>query len=225
MTTPNATTINQIQGLKMKRNESSNSASQVSTSIPSIDLADIVLYAPDSKEHPQTKNDKGQVIKGTALASFMGYKNSLIEWTDTKGIDRQQPKLALVFAVKLSNGSFKNIPIKTNYTVAPGSNLESALIALGVTPEYQTIQQDPDDDLFGTITTLNREKLESGLEALKGLAYLVTVENKVSKNNRYYNDIDLETLKPRFDKKGEHQRIAPADKCDVSELKINFNDD
>lgn len=208
----------------MLRNNSSNSG-QSSNTIPTIDLADIILYAPNTEEHPQTKNEKGQVIKGTALAAFMGYKNSLIEWTDTKGIDRQQPKLALVFAVKLSNGSFKNLPVKTNYTVAPGTNLENALIALGVKPEYQTIQQDPNDDLFGTITTLNREKLESDLEALKGLAYLVTVENKISKNNRYYNDIDLGTLKPRLDKKGEHQRIAPADKCDVSDVKINFNDD
>lgn len=196
-----------------------------SNSIPSIDMADIVLYAPHSKEHPQTKNDKGQVIMGTALVSFMGCKNSLIEWTDSKGIDRQQPKLALIFAVKLSNGSFKNIPVKTNYAVAPGSNLETALIALGVTPEYQTIQQDPDDDLFGTITTLNSVKLESDLEAFKGLAYLVTVENKVSKNNRYYNEIYLESLKPRLDKTGGHQRVATADKCDVSEVKINFNDD
>lgn len=207
----------------MLRNSNSNTASD--SVIPVIDLADIILYAPHSKEHPQTENEKGQVVKGTALASFMGYKNSMIAWKDEAGSALEVPKLALVFAVKLSNGSFKNIPVKTNYAVAPGSNLESALIALGVTPEYQTVQQDPDDELFGIITTLNREKLESDLEALKGLAYLVSVENKVSKNNRYYNDIDLKTLKPRLDKKGEHQRIAPADKCDVSELKINFNED
>jgi len=208
----------------MKRNESSKQSNQVSV-VPSIDYADIILYAPHSKEHPQTKNDRGQIVKGTALVSFMGYKNSLIEWTDFKGVDRQQPKLALVFAVKLSNGSFKNIPVKTPYSVAPGTNLEKALIALGVTPEYENIQQDPDDDLFGTIVTLNREKLENQLEAVKGLAYLVTVENKLSKNNAYFNDIDLNTLQPRLDKKGEHQRIVSADKCDVSELKINFNDD
>lgn len=200
-------------------------SNQVSNAIPAIDYADIIMYAPHSKEHPQTPNDKGQITKGTALASFMGYKHSMIEWTDVKGKDRQVPKLALVFAVKLSNGSFKNIPVTTNYAVAPGTNLESALIALGVTPEYQTVQQDPDDELFGTITTLNTEKLESDLETLKGLAYLVTIENKISKNNQYYNDIQLETLKPRLDKTGNHQRIAPADKCDVSDLKINFNDD
>jgi len=160
----------------MKRNKSSNQSNEIPV-VPQIDYADIILFAPHSEEHPQTKNDKGRVVKGTALASFMGYKNSFIEWTDIKGKEYQQPKLALVFAVKLSNGSFKNIPVKTPYSIALGTNLESALIALGVTPEYQTIQQDPDDDLFGTITTVNREKLESDLEALKGLAYQLVTQS------------------------------------------------
>lgn len=205
-------------------NRDNNQTEINSSVIPDIDVAASVLYAADSKATPQTKNEKGQVIRGTALAVYVGYKNSIIEWTDENGVDRSVPKLALVFAVKLQNGSFKNIPVKTSYAVSPGTSLELALKAMGITPEYESIVQDAEDELFGTITKLNREKLETDLSAIKGLGYLVEIESKVSKKGRYYLDIDLDTIQPRKDKKGQHQRVIEADKCDVSAMKINFNE-
>ena len=152
----------------MQRNKSENNTQNQSSVIPDIDVAASILYAPESKTTPQTKNDKGQVIRGTALAVYMGYKNSKIEWFDEAGKERSVPKLALIFAVKLQNGSFKNIPVKTSYAVSPGTSLEQALKAMGDTPEYEKIVQDKDDKMFGTITKLKRDKLESELEELKG---------------------------------------------------------
>lgn len=209
----------------MNRNNSVNNSRNVSSVIPDIDITASILYAPDSKDTPQTKDEKGQVIRGTALAVYMGYKNSMIEWTDDNGKERSVPKLALIFAVKLQNGSFKNIPVKTSYAVSPGTSLEQALKAMGVIPEYEKIVQDKNDEMFGTITKLKREKLEPDLDALKGLAFLTEIENKISKKGRYYNDIDLDTIQARKDKKGEHQRVVEADKCDVSAIKINFDED
>lgn len=206
----------------MNHNKNKNNKSSV---IPDIDVAASILYAPESKETPQTKNEKGQVIRGTALAVYMGYLNSMIEWVDESGTERSVPKLALVFAVKLQTGSFKNIPVKTSYAVSPGTSLEMALKAMGVEPQYETIVQDPEDEMFGTITKLNREKLESDLDGFKGLAFLVEIESKISKKGRYYNDIDLETIQPRKSKDGEQQRAVSADKCDVSAVKINFEED
>lgn len=210
----------------MQRNNTVNNAQTAKSSvIPDINVAASILYAPESKNTPQTRNKKGQVIKGTALAVYMGYKNSMIEWTDDNGEERSVPKLALIFAVKLQNGSFKNIAVKTSYAVSPGTSLEQALKAMGVTPEYEKIVQDADDEMFGTITKLKREKLESDLDALKGLAFLTEIESKISKKRRYYNDIDLDTIQARKDKDGKHQRIVAADKCDVSAIKINFDED
>ena len=209
----------------MQRNNSANNAQSQSSVIPDIDVAASILYAPESKATPQTKNEKGQTIRGTALAVYMGYQNSMIEWFDESGKERSVPKLALIFAVKLQNGSFKNIPVKTSYAVSAGTSLEQALKAMGITPEYEEIIQDADDEMFGTITKLKREKLESDLDALKGLAFLAEIESKISKKGRYYNDIDLDTVQARKDKKGEHQRIVDADKCDVSAIKINFDED
>jgi len=210
----------------MKKNNSVNNTQTVkSTVIPDIDVAASILYAPDSKETPITNDEKGQPIRGTALAVYMGYQNSMIEWVDESGKERSVPKLALIFAVKLQNGSFKNIPVKTSYAVSPGTSLEQALKAMGVTPEYEKIVQDKDDEMFGTITKLKREKLETDLDALKGLAFLTEIESKISKKGRYYNDIDLDTIQARKDKKGEHQRIVAADKCDVSAIKINFDEE
>ena len=140
-----------------------NNSNTMTSAIPSIDYADLIQYAPHSEEYPQKTNDKGQVIRGTALASYMGYKHSMIEWKDKNGDEQQVPKLALIFAIRLVNGSFKLIPAKLAYACFPGSNLEIALKAIGVTPEYETIVTDKDDELFGTITTLNHEKLETDL--------------------------------------------------------------
>ena len=209
----------------MKRNNSINNVQTVSSVIPDIDVAASILYAPHSKKTPITNDEKGQAIRGTALAVYMGYKNSMIEWTEDNGKERSVPKLALIFAVKLQNGSFKNIPVKTSYAVSPGTSLEQALKAMGVTPEYEKIVQDADDEMFGTITKLKREKLESNLDALKGLAFLVEIENKISKKGRYYNDIDLDTIQARKDKNDKHQRVVEADKCDVSAIKIDFNEE
>lgn len=209
----------------MQRNNTVNNAQTQSSVIPDIDVAASILYAPDSKATPQTKDEKGQVIRGTALAVYMGYKNSMIEWTDDNGKERSVPKLALIFAVKLQNGSFKNIPVKTSYAVSPGTSLDQALQSMGVTPEYEQIVQDKDDEMFGTITKLKREKLESDLDALKGLAFLAEIESKISKKGRYYNDIDLDTILARKDKTGKHQRAVSADKCDVTAIKIDFNEE
>jgi hypothetical protein len=205
----------------MKRNNNQT----VSSVIPDIDVAASILYAPESETTPQTKDEKGQVIRGTALAVYMGYKNSMIEWVDETGKERSVPKLALIFAVKLQNGSFKNIPVKTSYAVSPGTSLEQALKAMGVNPEYEKVVQDKDDEMFGTITKLKREKLESDLDALKGLAFLTEIENKISKNGRYYSDIDLDTIQARKGKNDKHMRVVAANKCDVSAIKINFNED
>lgn len=210
----------------MERNNSVNNARSAKSSvIPDIDIAASILFARESKTTPQTKNDKGQIIRGTALAVYMGYKNSMIEWVDETGTERSVPKLALVFAVKLQNGSFKNTIIKTSYAVSPGTSLEQALQAMGITPEYEQIIQDPDDEMFGTIIKLNRDKLEDDLNSLKGLAFMAEIESKISKKGRYYNDIDLETIKARKDKTGKHIRVIAADKCDVSAIKINFYED
>lgn len=209
----------------MKRNNSANNNQTVSSVIPDIDVAGSILYAPESETTPQTKDEKGQVIRGTALAVYMGYKNSMIEWVDETGKERSVPKLALIFAVKLQNGSFKNIPVKTSYAVSPGTSLEQALKAMGVNPEYEKVVQDKDDEMFGTITKLKREKLESDLNALKGLAFLTEIESKISKNGRYYNDIDLDTIQARKGKDDKPMRVVAANKCDVSAIKINFNED
>lgn len=201
---------------------------RVENHIPEIDYADIIQYAPNSPQFPQTLNERGQIIKGTALAAFVGYKHSSIDWKDSEGTERSVPKLALVFAVKLMNGSFKNIIVKTNYALAPGSNLEIQLKKLGVEPEYTKIVRDAEDTLFGTdikFTKENREKMKNDLSALRGLAYLVTVENKQNpKTSRYYNDILLDTLTPRLGKDKIQMRLLEADKCDVHSLKINFDD-
>lgn len=215
----------------MKRNttvttSNSNPNDDDSSIIPGINEADIIQYAPNSKAHPITFNEKGRAIRGTALAVYMGYKNSSIDWTVYEGDERQEKsvaKLALVFALRLTNGAFKNTVVKTNYAVAPGSNLEIALKALGIEPEYQTIVVDPDDELFGNVTVLNTDKLKTDLEGVKGLAYLVEVENKLSKGKKYYNDIDLSTLHPHLDKEKNHKRLREPEQCDISSLKITFD--
>lgn len=219
----------------MKRNTSavtsnSTSITDGSSVVPGINEADIIQYAPNSAQHPVTLNDKGRAIRGTALAVYMGYKNSSIDWVEGDGEDATEKsvaKLALVFALRLTNGSYKNTVVKTNYAIAPGSQLDGALKGLGITPEYETIEVSPDHPLHGTMfgvsEVLNIEKLQADLETVKGLGFLVEVENKVSKGKKYYNDIDLSTLEPYLDKSANHMRLRKSEECDISSLKIKFD--
>lgn len=152
------------------------------------------------------KDDNGRHLKGNALLIFQGWVNTVIEWNDDKGDKQSVAKLAIVFAVKSTDGTFKNIPLQTNYTYQPGNLLDLILKSLGIGDFLQQVVDDEEDEDFGTITVLDDDKIKASLEELRGLAYTADMKLITTKKGLQLYQILVSTIKPRLDKNKNHAR-------------------
>ena len=168
----------------------------------------------------------GIPIKGTALVIYQGIKHSSIDWNQD-GVDKSVAKLAFVFAIKGVDGSFKNFPKKASYGWIVGNDLDKLINKLGGKVVLENLSQSDNElfgDDFGSITRLDLAGTWNSLEILRGKAYTAVVEKKLSKNNRYYHDLEISTITPRLNKDGEHiQAQKPAD-TDPNALLIDWNE-
>ncbi len=179
------------------------------------------LFNPNSHI---TKDADGREVKGTALLIFQGYLNSMIEWRDKV---TQEPlskeKLALVFAVKASDKSFKNIPILTNYTYQPGNLLDLTLKSLGITDFIEQVVDDNEEDTdFSIITVLDDAKIKDSLEELRGFAYTAEMELITTSKGMGIYQILVKTIKPRLDKDNNHWRRQTKEETNPSAVNIDW---
>lgn len=170
------------------------------------------------------KGADGRHIKGNALLIFQGFINSLIEWKDDKGNDQSVPKLAIVFAVKASDGTFKNIPLKTNYTYQPGNLLDRILKSLDIKDFLTQVVDDEEDEDFGTVTVLDDEKIKNALEELRGLAYTADMELVTTRKGQQLYQILVDTIKPRLDKNNNHSRKQQKEDTNPNAVVIDWEE-
>jgi len=171
-----------------------------------------------------TKDKDGRHLKGTALLIFQGTLNSMIDWKDENGDKQSQAKLAFVFAVKSSEGEFKNIPVKTNYTYQPGNLLDLILKSLNITDFLQEVVDDEEDDDFGTITVVNDEKIKSSIEELRGLAYTADMELITTRKGQQLYQIMVKSITPRLDKDNNHKRVQKKEETNPNAVTIDWED-
>jgi hypothetical protein len=192
-------------------------------SLPEIRIRSV--FQPLFNPNKEIKKDNdGRHLKGTALLLFQGIVNSMNDWKDENGDKKEQAKLAFVFAVKSTDGTFKNIPVKTNYTYQPGNLLDLILKSLNITDFLKEVVDDEEDEDFGTITVLDEDKVKNAIEELRGLAYTADMEMFTSKRGQPLYQILVKTISPRLDKNNNHSRKQKKEETNPIAVTIDWED-